>query len=65
MEWQSIETAPKDGTIIVVVVEGKRMNQDIPYCPSLAYWEGEGWVDPDDDEPGSWFPTHWIGLPNS
>ena len=78
MEWQPIETAPKDGVIIV-------------YCPSedakFEYFEGEGEEMVDDPKPAfigcaewcedecefvifsfHWLsytsqPTHWMPLP--
>lgn len=70
--WQLIETAPKDGTVILV---GRRGSE-----PSIARWQSEwapGWrcrgngADADineyDHEPGSELladnPSHWRPLP--
>ena len=57
MEWQPIETAPKDGTDILTYAKFGGI--------SVRYW-GEG-----DDEGMAWqprirgcFPTHWMPLPN-
>lgn len=55
--WQPIETAPKDGTEILVYAPG--------FCQT-ALWESytfsEGWVN---DSSGNWLndPTHWMPLP--
>lgn len=41
MNWRPIETAPKDGTVVVVgaAVEGESQ----PSWPVQAYFEGESW----------------------
>lgn len=69
-EWQSIGTAPKDGT--KVDLWAKRW---VPYNDSFiyaratdCYWSGgdsmmnqhSGWVGIDKD----WHPTHWRPLPD-
>ena len=63
MEWQPIETAPKDGTEVLVYGDGQGM--------SVAWWETKYiWV-----RPGAWVsdfgrsdththePSHWMPLP--
>lgn len=62
MEWRPIETAPKDGSSIMAVVDGKI---------TTAYWSADGWIwvlsvipwicDALD---GMVSPTHWMPLPN-
>lgn len=59
MSWQPIETAPKDGTVV------------IGYDPSGAYatrsgfefmrWLDGQWCDP---ETHRMYPTHWMPLPD-
>jgi hypothetical protein len=64
MEWQLIETAPKDGTS-VLLSDGKKI--------TLAWFEEYGvftdLLDIDEDtqeyvpQPLSFAPTHWMPLP--
>lgn len=58
-EWQPIETAPQDGTeVLLHCAEG-----DI----NVAYWDGTWWADTieggDVTRRGSGEPTHWMPLP--
>lgn len=60
MEWQPIETAPKDGTPVILLREGKSV---------VAYWGGQYGSRWCMDE---WIaaygldqhPTHWLPLPD-
>ncbi len=66
-EWQPIETAPKDGSTVILLLSDDAACE----CPFAAYWThrsrfGEpGWVGSlsgyscDDSE----IPTHWIPIP--
>lgn len=67
-EWQPIETAPKDGTRILVFSHA--WGCDIF---GMAYWfQGETcdwiahslWAEPDKFK-GSFLPTHWLPLPQA
>ena len=58
-QWKPIETAPKDGTEIIVY---DRHGNFVPW----VYWD-------DEDEKGVWMsnfirwaghPTHWMAFPN-
>jgi len=56
MTWQPIETAPKDGTSVLVYDEGIIV---------ISHWIGEsddmlGWWDNGIMDPS---PTHWMPLP--
>lgn len=68
-EWRDIETAPKDGTFVLVICDGA-------WCPSISRWNGgrshpdgtpfdEGWGDElgTFHIPGLNMPTHWMPLP--
>ena len=69
MKWQTIDTAPKDGTVIIA------------YQPSGTFFSGHkypevvgiaSWQEPDDLNPAHWsgplgpkgHPTHWMPLPS-
>ena len=67
MTWQPIETAPKDGTRVLIYqpdgmwhsrscIRGERIE--------LAYWHQPG----NKERPGFWIPTsrptHWMPLPD-
>lgn len=73
MKWQTIESAPKDGTWILGV--NNRKNQAIIIWSERAHWPGPrigpGWIHPFSDGSASMFwnggcgsiPTHWMPLP--
>ena len=55
MKWFSIESAPLDGTP-VLVFDGE---------VALAWYEGEfGWRSYHGDGDPRWDPTHWMPLPD-
>lgn len=58
MEWQPIETAPKDGTEFLVFCTDDGHSY-ICFCNYLAggYWN------PDAEVGGKLNPTHWMPLP--
>lgn len=79
MEWQPIETAPKDGTRIIV--GGKSPDGCAAYdCVGQAFWREEvkyaDWIKRCDEPAGfywasdnrrngacQWYVTHWMPLP--
>jgi len=68
-QWQPIDTAPKDGTAILVCrnvdADGRYLNEGI-FVQRAAWWEGEGWVVYCSlvKEPHLFFtPTHWMPVP--
>lgn len=57
MEWQPIESAPKDGTdMLVCWCRGGTM--------AVACWWSDGWYEANDDIRYVSEPTHWMPLPN-
>jgi hypothetical protein len=56
MSWQPIETAPKDGTIILVA-------DDVHGSVGLAEWDMGRWYIPETDSNLWVSPTHWQPLP--
>ena len=68
MEWQPIETAPKDKPILTY----GRIPEDYGYCPeewkiSISHWceagRSSGWSSQGSTVRGSFVPTHWMPLP--
>lgn len=64
--WQPIESAPKDGTPVLVVenIDGRQVVGEAYCCPDdeSFYWAQES---PHDyPEPDKIFPTHWMPLPS-
>jgi hypothetical protein len=55
-DWKSIETAPQDGTDLVIANGGFR---------AVAYWNRRTrrWDRQGDGAPIKWQPTHWTPLP--
>ena len=60
MEWQPIETAPKDEFHVLVATQG---------YVTAAVWHSHaaGWYETNNDPTDAWgfelFPTHWMPLP--
>ena len=69
--WRPIETAPKDGTRILVCkakdVDGNPMGDSFGlFVQRAEWWEGDGWIVYCSlvHEPQCFFdPTHWMPLP--
>lgn len=63
--WQPIETAPKDGTWLLAIVNGIHPIIGKPFVPSVVHFDDGIWTENDragrDDE--DWRPTHWMQLP--
>ena len=62
-EWQPIETAPKDRTMVVLIgvtegngFTGGRPYRSDPWCGWFSDGEWQRWPHP-------WPPTHWMPLP--
>lgn len=60
MDWQPIETAPKDGTRILL-----HPPQFVADVAAVGYWSKFGcWADRQAVDP-TWSPTHWMPMPAS
>lgn len=58
-EWQPIETAPKDFTVLILFERGDYESFDEIF---IGYWKRHMWVHQEDDHRGA-KPTHWMPLP--
>jgi len=56
MTWQPIETAPKDGTLVLVCVNSQ--NFEKPFVYIRGWYPSFGW-----DGDGAEKVTHWMPLP--
>jgi len=58
MKWKSIDTAPKDGTRILLWLEPHKMAE-------ILRWNalGQFWVTDADRPVNVATPTHWMALP--
>jgi hypothetical protein len=74
-QWQPIETAPRDGTVIDLWIDDNRWSdcrwglpghscgEDGHYCDSEWHSLDEGWVCISLNQELSMSPTHWMPLP--
>lgn len=65
MRWQPIETAPKDGTVILAATENKTYpgweTLRFPY-PFRQTWQDEKWVCATEGIAYRPQPTHWVPV---
>ena len=59
MKWQPIETAPKDGTEVLVVRVSEEY--DTPWANVCSYFAGRWMVNAQGDQEMQ--PTHWMPIP--
>lgn len=62
MEWQPIETAPKDGTEIIVYTATKRITTAW-FCEETKLWPHDEVYSEDGEPCNVGWPTHWMPLP--
>ena len=61
MEWQTIETAPKDGTFVLIYWPTMSIYQ-YPLC-AFNHGDEYGWELVSNRDYGEVYPTHWMPLP--
>jgi hypothetical protein len=66
-DWQPIETAPKDGTAILIwpaqsALTGSTECMIISYVVRWHDWK-ESWIEASGEEYDTFYPTHWMPLP--
>jgi hypothetical protein len=65
-EWKSIDTAPKNGTSILVYRRWKKhqwLDHGYDHYIEIAYWKDDDWWIHAFCPPASNDPTHWMPLP--
>ena len=66
IEWQPIDTAPKDGTVVLALtVEAQNPSARVSWFEGgewLRVWKPEKFVVAG---PTGWWPTHWMPLPDT
>jgi hypothetical protein len=68
-EWREIESAPKDGTEVLVCggTYDACGHTDLPLSrPVIAFWDSTHWHGPEENAHDEWRhcePTHWMPLP--
>jgi len=65
-EWQPIETAPRDGTNILVFKKFERhrwLDHGWSYYIEIVYWFDGDWIIMARAPPTNNNPTHWMPLP--
>jgi hypothetical protein len=68
MKWQPIETAPKDGTEILVYKRYRKYQEwvgkdEYDFYIHISFYDGGDWYISAYDPPWGNQPTHWMPLP--
>ena len=61
-EWRDIETAPKDGTVVIGFDPSRDDDDGLPHGVDFMRWFNRTWIDP---LTHSLRPTHWMPLPKA
>lgn len=62
MEWMPIETAPKDGTSILIFEPCS--NRCLYNRIYVVHYSDKSWAESDGEMYSVFYPTHWMPLPN-
>jgi len=64
-EWQPIETAPKDGTDILIYQPPEKIwGLIFEHVIYVCHFDGRGrWTESDGERYSNFKPTHWMPLP--
>ena len=60
-DWKTIDSAPKDGTLILLFEPGNKSIPDDVGFVCAGIWDAENWYDGVSGYPE---PTHWMPLPS-
>lgn len=63
MEWQPIETAPKDGTRVFVFANGRLT--EAWFCSETGLWPHDEPYSEEGEPCNVGMPTHWMPLPKA
>lgn len=58
--WQKIDSAPKDGTVVIGYDPGRDDDDGLPHGVDFMRWWDGAWIDP---LTHSLQPSHWMPLP--
>jgi hypothetical protein len=64
--WQQIETAPKDGSAILIwPAKSAFSRKDDEFFSYVVRWNDleQGWIEASGEEYDTFLPTHWMPLP--
>lgn len=61
-EWKDMESAPRDGTWVLLY--WPTMPVSWSYPTGFNHDDGYGWLMPSNMDYGEVFPTHWVPLPS-
>jgi hypothetical protein len=62
-EWQPIETAPKDGTLVLLFIEDFHYVTVAWFCIATGLWPSNDAFNDDREPCNVGLPTHWMPLP--
>ena len=64
-QWQPIETAPKDGTVVILFVPCWDEVVTAWYCKATGLWPSDEPFSESGEACNVGMPTHWMPLPEA